>query len=324
MTIVVASLVFVLAAVCALVMGYAVQRGATCMVAAIDEVVNQRRANRVLALGEAALWVTGGLFIAFHLGVLPRAPTGFSPSVWPVLGGALLGAGALVNRACVFGTIARFGSGEWAYALTPVGFFLGCLTAAPLLAGVRLTPLAGPSPLFALPLWAAALIVPVLSWRAYEAIAAARARSLGAHVWAPHQATAVIGVAFVVMMLTVGGWAYTELLSEWATKGMALNALPRTLLFAALLIGAVAGGWTSRKIRWRLPPPRAALRCLAGGWLMGLGSLLTPGGNDGLVLVGLPLLLPHAWVAIASMAATIALGLLLQRRLRTPLVSTSG
>ena len=42
MQIVIASLVFVVAALCAGVMGYAIQRGATCTVAAVDEVVTQR------------------------------------------------------------------------------------------------------------------------------------------------------------------------------------------------------------------------------------------------------------------------------------------
>ena len=42
----------------------------------------------------------------------------------------LLGLGAFVNRSCVFGSIAKLGSGHWAYAATPAGFFLGCLMAA--------------------------------------------------------------------------------------------------------------------------------------------------------------------------------------------------
>jgi toxin CptA len=46
-------------------------------------------------------------------------------------------------------------------------------------------------------------------------------------------------------------------------------------------------------------------RCFAGGVLMGWGSLLIPGGNDGLVLVGMPLLRPYAWVAFVAMCVTI-------------------
>jgi hypothetical protein len=47
---------------------------------------------------------------------------------------------------------------------------------------------------------------------------------------------------------------------------------------------------------------------------MGWGSLLIPGGNDGLILLGLPLLRPYAWVAFATMGLSIALARLVQRR----------
>jgi toxin CptA len=55
------------------------------------------------------------------------------------------------------------------------------------------------------------------------------------------------------------------------------------------------------------------LQCFAGGLLMGWGSLLIPGGNDGLILLGLPLLWPYAWVAFGTMALSIALARLMQR-----------
>ena len=57
MPIVVASLAFVVAVLCAGVMGYAIQRGATCTVAAVDELVTQRTSRRLLGLVEAAIWV---------------------------------------------------------------------------------------------------------------------------------------------------------------------------------------------------------------------------------------------------------------------------
>lgn len=37
-----------------------------------------------------------------------------------------------------------------------------------------------------------------------------------------------------------------------------------------------------------------ALRHLAAGKLMGTGAAMMPGGNDGLILLGLPSLSPHA------------------------------
>jgi toxin CptA len=171
--------------------------------------------------------------------------------------------------------------------------------------------------------WAAAPFALFLAWRLFEVARSARRGDFAAHIWSPRQATALIGVAFVVMMLTVGGWAYTELLADLALRGMAANTLPRALLFLALLGGAVAGGWTAGRLRPAWPEPATLVRCLLGGWLMGVGSLLIPGGNDGLILVGLPLLQPHAYAAIAGMAVAIAAGLMIQRRLAPRVLSTA-
>src|SRR5215217_7905439 len=75
-----------------------------------------------------ALLCAGVMGVAQTLRLLPQMPAGYAVSAWTVIGGALLGLGAYVNGACVFGAIARFGSGEWAYLLTPLGFYLGCLS----------------------------------------------------------------------------------------------------------------------------------------------------------------------------------------------------
>ena len=47
--------------------------------------------------------------------------------------------------------------------------------------------------------------------------------------------------------------------------------------------------------------------------MLGFGGSLVPGANDGLIMLGLPLLYPHAWVAVASMVLTIAAALVVQR-----------
>jgi len=325
MPIVVTSLAFVVAALCAGVMGYAIQRGATCTVAAVDEVVTQRTSRRLLSLLEAALWVAGGLVVAETLHVLPKMPPGYAISGWTVVGGALLGLGAYVNGACVFGAIARFGSGEWAYLLTPLGFYLGCVTVGPVFAAAAPRRLAQTSPVLAASAW---LVVPfvafalwrvVRGWRAASHGAAARWHErVAAHVWSPHTATTVIGVTFVVMLLLVGGWAYTDVLAELA-RGMAASVGARSVLAIALLAGAALGGWTAGRFASRPIAATQLARCLAGGVLMGWGSLLLPGGNDGLILVGMPLAWPYAWLAIATMCATIAAAQLAGRAFVPPL-----
>ena len=49
---------------------------------------------------------------------------------------------------------------------------------------------------------------------------------------------------------------------------------------------------------------------------MGWGSLLIPGSNDGLILVGMPLLRPYAWAAFATMYLVIAGAEVLRRHVR--------
>jgi toxin CptA len=292
----------------AALMGLAIQRGATCMVAAVAEVVTTRNAGRALALGEASLWVAGGLALASLAGLLGMAPVGYAVGPAVLLGGVLLGLGALVNGACVFGAVARLGSGQWAYAATPLGFFLGCL-------GVNLfgpsivhgTVAHSPALIFAIPI--ALAFGGLLCWRIIETV---RAPSVRHHLWHPHRATLVIAVTFVTTMLSVGAWSYTDALSELA--GMMGGRLPlRLAMFVALLAGAVGGGWIAGVLRAEWPRPMTVLRCLAGGALMGVGSLLVPGSNDGLIMTGLPLLLPHAWAAVAAMTLAIAIPLIVAR-----------
>ncbi len=322
MTIVVASIAFVVAVLCAGVMGYAIQRGATCTVAAIDEIVTERSGRRLLSLFEAALWVGGGLVVAQSLRLLPEMPPGYAAGAWTVIGGALLGLGAFVNGACVFGAIARLGSGEWVYVFTPIGFFVGCLSVTPLFGAPAPQALSEGSPVLRAPSWIAALFVAFALWRVarpwlhrdHDADGPWH-RHLAAHVWSPHAATTVIGLTFVVMLVMVGGWAYTDVLAELA-HGMSASVGARVLLLVALLLGAVLGGWTAGLLRHtRLSPSRVA-GCVGGGMLMGWGSLLLPGGNDGLILVGMPLAWPYAWLAFATMCVTIAGAQLAQRRRR--------
>jgi hypothetical protein len=302
-----------LAALCAGVMGYAVQRGATCMVAAIEEIVARRRATRVLAMLEASAMVAGGLAIASLAGLLKMPPNEYLLTAWTVAGGVMLGLGAVIARSCVFGAIARLGSGEWAYLAVPPGFFLGCIAGRWLLGAMA--PVAHPSlssPLQNAPL----LILPFgafLLWRGWTLLRAGRSGMLAAHVWSPHVATSIIGLAFVVLLLAAGPWSYTEALAQ-AAAGESMMTGQRLALFACLFGGAVAGGWTAGRLRLVPPTTTSVLRCLSGGALMGAGSVLIPGSNDGLLLVGLPLLQIHAWTALASMAATIFLALSVQRR----------
>ena len=314
MDIMIRGLAFAAAALCAGLMGFAIQRGATCTVAAVDQLVNQRKTARLVALAEASLWVCAGLLVAHQLHLAMRWPTGHALTGRTLAGAVLLGLGAFVNRACVFGAIARFGSGEWVYALTPAGFYLGSLLGA--LDEVPQTQaLVGGAPGFAASP-AAWIVAIAFVWRmvmAYRQGLVALREWATAGIWSPHAATSVIGVAFLAMLLLVGAWAYTDALADLA-RGMTQGLAGRLLLAACLLAGAIVGGWTAGRFRPLRVDATSALRCLAGGALMGWGSLLIPGSNDGLILVGLPMLWPYAWAAFLTMCLSIGIALWIQAR----------
>jgi hypothetical protein len=48
--------------------------------------------------------------------------------------------------------------------------------------------------------------------------------------------------------------------------------------------------------------------------IMGLGATLIPGGNTGLILIGVPLLQPYAWLAFLVICLTIFIAIRLSRR----------
>ena len=294
------------------IMGYALQRGATCTVAAIDEILSNGRASRLLALLEASLWVLGGVLIGNALGLMPPMPAGYAITMWTVLGAAVLGLGAAVNGACVFGAVAQFGSGNWVYLATPVGFFIGSALGQASSAQMLPQKLADSSWAFQTSPWLAFVVALVMLWRLLTSLwqirpdAQSRTQALISQVWQPHAATQVIAITFLFMLWLFGAWAYTDVLAEWA-RGQFANTGVRGLLLVALWAGAALGGWTAGRFRSQRADVKGVSRCLLGGALMGAGSELIPGSNDGLILTGIPLLWPHAWLAFAVMCATIAI-----------------
>ena len=334
MEIALSSLAFLVAALCAGTMGFAIQRGATCTVAAVDEVVSKRRFNRLTALVEASIWVAAGLVLAEAFHRLGQTPSGYPMSYLTVLGGALLGLGAYINRACVFGAIARFGSGEWAYVATPLGIYVGSLIVAYGFSPPAHAKLAYTSPVLGIALWLALPFLALLLWRLIrplyvllsvgsdEAVIARLRSGFATRVWTPHAATTVIGITFFFLFLLVGAWDYTTVLADLA-RGMSYSLVPKILLLVALFSGSVLGGYTAGRIRSTRVSPKQVLKCFAGGVLMGWGGLLVPGQNDGLILLGMPLLWPYAWAAFLMMCLAIGGALAIERTASGPATQES-
>ena len=250
---------WILAILCAGLMGFAIQRGATCTVAAVDEMLTSGQANRLMALLEASLWVAGGLLLAQLANLSRSMPSGYAANVWTVIGGVLFGLGAWINQACVFGAVARLGSGQWAYIGTPLGFYLGCVSVNRIFSAPIAIPLPGTSPIFD----SSAFLVPMffvfVIWR-LRPIGSALRRSdriewLWRTIWMPHAATVIIGVSFVITLLLAGRWSYSDVLADLAQM-IDIKSAPKmvpllsVLLFIGLYAGALIGGNASCKLKF--------------------------------------------------------------------------
>ena len=297
---------WVVGASCAAVMGFAIQYGATCTVAAVDEVLNQRTANRLTALIEAALWVGTGVALNRAFVAPQTMVTGYAVGLATVLGGVLLGLGAFINRACVFGAIGKLGCGNWAYLFTPAGYFLGRLVTTHWIALPQPQRVTDAPLLLRLPQPMIAVLALLLGVRMVHLMAVSLVPRWRAEHHRPHTATLMIGVTFLILLLSAGPWTYMDVLTDLARTGAAPRAGFQLWLLAMLIAGAVGGGWATGRLQPQpLVWPHAA-RCLTGGFVMALGSQLIPGQNDGLILVGMPLVWPYAWVAFLAMCVTIA------------------
>lgn len=81
-----------------------------------------------------------------------------------------------------------------------------------------------------------------------------------------------------------------------------------------LISESIANGMFRGRFRFELPGLAAVRDRFAGGLLMGAGSALIPGGNDSLILQGIPLGSALAFLAYAVLLATIVVLLLIVRR----------
>jgi hypothetical protein len=290
---------FVIAFGLAGLLGFAIQRGGVCTVAAIDEILVHRRTGRFLALLEASLWVLGGLLIFWSLRLTDQPLISWDITWLTILGAFLLGLGAVINGACVVGTISRIGNFEWTFLFTLPGFLIGAMTFYAFSLDVYLPTHKSREAFALIPHWLIALILIGILARLYY---------YRKQIWHFRMATIIISLATLTLVIVYGPWAFSDLLIDLAKKGEVVNFLPRLLLFMALLGGAIWGG-VSKKTTQSMSDInlQGILKRFIGGALMGVGSLMIPGSHDSLVLFYLPLLLPFAWVAYTVMLLTIAI-----------------
>ena len=319
---------FVLAVVLALILGFASHRASICTVRAVAEVMSSRRASMFASVIRSVLWVWAVTLPLFWL--MPSAATGIAGwqfTGMAMLGGLSFGLGAAINGGCAYSTMARLVDGDGRMLAAIAGFAVGVLVFATL-AGSNLVARPAPAPALidtVLP-WSAVLAALVLLWGLYEAVRLWRTRDRGvrfidlllASRYRLSTAALLIGLPGALLFLLFGPFGYTatfELVIEGSLGTRPWPPTTRWVLLIAVLAGMLASTLQrgSFRINWR--PQLEWVRNAAGGALMGFGTALAPGGNDALVLYGIPILSPYALPTYAALAVGVAVGLLLMRTL---------
>ncbi|OSZ63708.1 hypothetical protein CAP39_13735 [Sphingomonas sp. IBVSS1] len=288
----------------AAVVGFAAHQGGTCGVVAVRRWRVARDARLLMGFavaGGAATLVC--LPLAWALGRGGQLP-GNAPLALPLLLGAvLLGTGALVNGACMVGSLWRMGNGELHLIGLPLGIVAGDALGRLLGWRVELPPSRFAQPDGAgLMLVLAGAVVLMLAGR-WLARQGADARRLAVTM-------AAMGAAGSLLFVALPGWSWADVVNARARAWAGGAAVADTAGLRATLgtlAGALASGWMTGQLhlKWRGWP--ALGRSLAGGVLMMLGIGLIPGGNDALLLGSAPAGAATALLAFALMNLTILL-----------------
>ena len=310
----------------AAILGFAAHRASVCTVRAVAELTASRTGYMFLSIVKSSIWVMVVTVPFFWLMPATGAKlSGWSLTGIAVLGGFVFGIGAGLNGACAYSTMARIVDGEVRMLLTVAGFALGVFGYVALVNRQWLArPVASPALAGTLIGWAMLVAAVLLTWAAYELIRLWRTRPAGSSfaqmILAPQYrlstSAMVIGLAGSAIFLIFGSPGYTATLQNLIEGYIGTQSPPaagRWVLLSAVLLGmalsTVQRG--SFRVDWR--PQLSWLRNIGGGALMGLGTALLPGGNDALVLYGIPSLSPHALPAFAAMVGGIAAALWLLR-----------
>jgi toxin CptA len=270
--------------------------------------VIEGRLDWLLGLGIAVSWA--GLTMTVFAVALPQVVVlpAQMPLTWAVIsGGAILGLGATINQGCFLGSVARLGRGELDYLFTLIGIALAMALAPRVLPWLEAT---GPMP-------AGARTFRSSSNLFMAAIPFLPLALFGIWRWRQHRrqtmlALIVVGIAGGTVYACNPDWSYSSGLFRVVTSGVRPGTLLAESAALAVVLGVAISAALGNRFELCLARTRTNAARLLGGFLMGTGALLVPGGNDTLMLWAIPGLTLYGLVAYAVMIATIMMLLKLQ------------
>lgn len=310
----------------AMVLGFAANRASICTVRAVAEVTSSGTTYMLRSIVKSVLWVLAiTIPVAWLVPEAANNQLAWEFSSLTLIGGFLYGIGATLNGACAFSTLNQLADGRLRMLMTPLGFCLGVASYLRLTRSGELPlPHSIPPPTHELFPWTMAAAIGLALWCFYEIHNLWRTRPAGsrledlvlAHQYRLSTAAALMGLSNGVLYVLYGSWSYTSTLEHTVEHFITSGAWPWPIhwtLFCAMLAGMVLSTWQRRSFRIDWRPSLGWLRNLWGGTLMGVGAVLIPGGNDTLVLHGIPSFSIHAMPAYLAMLAGILVTLTAMR-----------
>ena len=305
-------------ALLALAIGVLMTRASLCSVACLHELIVDRRIDGILRLAIAAS-AAGLVLLTLAAWSPDRVLLPADPPVMreALVGGLLLGLGAVINGACYIGTVVYLARGRLGFLLTLAGLLLVLrFTAMPMhVAEADATRRAmGGEPIAGLAVFAALL--------AFAAVAVSRGIAAS-----PDRRQALLtttisaaGVGILAACVYAGhpNWNYTSVLAALAHAGRGPASWSGYAAALALLVGATAGSIAAHRFELRGFGVTRAARSFVGGAVMGVGAMQAAGGHDLLLLWSIPGLARGAMLAFIAMALTVAALLAAGARLRRP------
>lgn len=275
---------FGLSLILAFVLGFSAHRAGICTVSAVAEVVTSGTARTFSSFLKVVLWVAlvNGVAAVLYPELLQTyAAPAFSVSV--VIGGLLFGIGTVVLNMPVMET------GLYAVEFSDLPVVL--------LAGLAI-------------------------WGAVELFRICRAilgrgifSSMTRDRYTLSGAAALMGLSSGFLYVFHGRWGYSSRVLDYFASDTAIPFVGTAAfyLIMALLAGAVTSAVSNGQWKFSFAGDKWH-KNLSGGFLMGFGAMLVPGGNAKLILHDLPHLSVHALIAYLAMVLGILVTLLVQKR----------
>jgi len=293
-----------------LAIGALANRTSSCGVVAVKHWRDHGQLDSIFGLVLAAGGAAIAILVLGGLAPSPPASEGGTPLLMIILGAMLIGVGAVMNDACLLGSLSRLGDGEVRFFLVFPGLALGFWAADFL----------KPSAEIGLEVSQSLAVLPMPSM-ANLALAAFAAGFVwlfwpwsheGANgAWPVRWSMPIFGAIGGALFCLYPSWSYSDAIHkavESATRmmGPKVSALGLACILA-LSLGARLAGMRNTTHAWTSIDAKSGLRSLGGAICMGFGGALAGGGNDRLLFWSLPHLGLAALLTYGILTATIAI-----------------